>query len=144
MTDRPLRILLAEDNPVNQRVAQLMLARLGHQVDTVGTGFAAVRAVRHTDYDLVLMDVQMPELDGVGATEIIRAELPSSRQPPIVAVTASVLAEDRAAWRPSGDGRVLDQADPAPGVGGRAAHLRRPPPHPRSRNGDGGGAGVNV
>jgi len=102
VTDRPLRILLAEDNPVNQRVAQLMLARLGHQVDTVGTGFAAVRAVRHTDYDLVLMDVQMPELDGVGATEIIRAELPSSRQPPIVAVTASVLAEDRAACARAG------------------------------------------
>ena len=90
-----LRALVAEDNPVNQRVAQAMLARLGYRVDTVGNGMEAVEAVRTADYDVVLMDVQMPQLDGVAAAGRIRGELPPDRQPPIVGLSASVLAEDR-------------------------------------------------
>ena len=92
-----LRILLAEDNPVNQRVAQLMLTKLGHRVDTVSNGLEAVEAVRRAAYDVVLMDVQMPEMDGIQATEVIRAELAADQQPPIIALTAGVLADDRAA-----------------------------------------------
>jgi len=91
----PLRLLLAEDNPVNQRVAVLMLERLGQRVDVVADGAEAVRAVERTPYDLVLMDVQMPELDGLEATRRIRARLPADRQPRIVAMTADASTEDR-------------------------------------------------
>ena len=96
-TEDSLHVLVAEDNPVNQRVAQLMLAQLGHRVDIVGNGREAVEAVRRTSYDVVLMDVRMPQLDGMRAAEMIRTELPTDCQPPIIAVTASVLTEDRAA-----------------------------------------------
>jgi signal transduction histidine kinase/CheY-like chemotaxis protein len=98
----PLRVLVAEDNQVNQKVAQLMLARLGHRVDTVANGLEAVEALRRANYDVVLMDVQMPVLDGLEATRRIRAELPADRQPHIVAMTASVLVEDRTACRAAG------------------------------------------
>jgi len=94
-TGPSLRILLAEDNPVNQKVAQLLLAKLGHHVVTVDNGRQAVQAVHAEAFDMVLMDVHMPEMDGLEATRLIRAELPVDRQPYIVAVTASVLLEDR-------------------------------------------------
>jgi len=71
-TEDSLHVLVAEDNPVNQRVAQLMLAQLGHRVDIVGNGREAVEAVRRTSYDVVLMDVRMPQLDGMRAAEMIR------------------------------------------------------------------------
>ena len=92
---RRLRVLLAEDNVVNQRVALLLLERLGHRADVVANGLEAVEAVARTPYDVVLMDVQMPELDGLEATRRIRAELPQAAQPRIVAMTANALAEDR-------------------------------------------------
>jgi signal transduction histidine kinase/CheY-like chemotaxis protein len=92
---RHLRVLLAEDNVVNQRVAVLMLDRLGYRADVVANGLEAVEAVLSTPYDVVLMDVQMPELDGIGATERLRAQLPPERQPRIIAMTAGALAEDR-------------------------------------------------
>jgi signal transduction histidine kinase/DNA-binding response OmpR family regulator len=97
-----LRVLLAEDNLVNQKVAQLMLAKLGHRVDTVNNGREALDATRLVDYDVVLMDLHMPELDGIAATRLIRAELPLARQPAIAAMTASVLVEDRAACTAAG------------------------------------------
>ncbi len=89
-----LRILLAEDNPVNQQVATAMLVKRGHQVDVVGDGRAAVEAVAARGYDVVLMDIQMPELDGFGATERIRA-LPQGRTLPIIALTAHALSGER-------------------------------------------------
>jgi signal transduction histidine kinase/CheY-like chemotaxis protein/HPt (histidine-containing phosphotransfer) domain-containing protein len=92
---RALRVLVAEDDVVNQRVAQLMLERLGQRPDVVGDGVEAVEAVRRTPYDLVLMDVQMPQLDGLEATRRIRDELPPERQPRIVAMTAGATSEDR-------------------------------------------------
>lgn len=89
-----LRILVAEDNSVNQKVAMLMLDKLGQRADFVGNGQEAIDAVRQRPYDLVLMDVQMPVLDGHEATRRIRAELPKARQPRIVAMTASALSDD--------------------------------------------------
>lgn len=89
-----LRILLAEDNTVNQKVATLMLERLGQRPVVVANGEEALAAVRAAPYDLVLMDVHMPVMDGHEATRRIRAELPPERQPRIVAMTAGALVED--------------------------------------------------
>jgi PAS domain S-box-containing protein len=100
--DTVLRVLLAEDNAVNQKVCQLMLARLGHRVDTVGNGREALEAVVQQPYDVVLMDIHMPEMDGLDATRRIRTEVPADRQPHIVAVTASALISDRDACAAAG------------------------------------------
>ena len=93
---RSLRILVAEDNPVNQKVAVGILSRLGHSVVLAGNGVQAVDKWRQGRFDLVLMDVQMPELDGFGAArEIRRQELGSGHHTFIVAMTAHALSGDR-------------------------------------------------
>jgi CheY-like chemotaxis protein len=97
---RRLNVLLAEDNTVNQRLGRLMLEKLGHQVDVVGNGLEATVAARRGHYDAVLMDVEMPVMDGLEATRLIGRE-PGPR-PHIVAMTASVLLEDRRASREAG------------------------------------------
>ncbi|HYL57245.1 MAG TPA: response regulator, partial [Candidatus Acidoferrales bacterium] len=89
------RILLAEDHRVDQRVLEKMLERLGYRVDVVRNGREAVDAIRHTDYGVVLMDCQMPELDGYGATREIRYEFRGMRPIVIVGITASALRGDR-------------------------------------------------
>ncbi|MEO6875496.1 MAG: response regulator [Opitutaceae bacterium] len=91
----PLSILVAEDNAVNQRVAKLMLQRLGYEADFAANGIEAVNAVKTKTYDLILMDMQMPELDGPGATREICAHLPANERPRIVAMTASASSSDR-------------------------------------------------
>ncbi len=90
-----IRILLAEDNAVNQKVATLMLGRLGQRPDVVGDGVEALTALKAARYDLVLMDVQMPVMDGLEATREVRRLLPPEHQPRIVAMTAGALVEDR-------------------------------------------------
>lgn len=90
-----LRILLAEDNRINQKVATRLLERLGFRVDIAGNGLEAVEAVQRQVYDVVLMDVHMPELDGLAATSRIRELMPPERQPRIIALTACALGEDR-------------------------------------------------
>ncbi len=92
---KPLAILLAEDNKVNQLVAKRMLDRLGYRADIAGNGAEAVRAFKQRAYDVILMDVQMPELNGLEATREIRATLPTALQPWIIAMTANVMAGDR-------------------------------------------------
>jgi CheY-like chemotaxis protein len=90
----PLRILLAEDNSVNQKVTLLLLSGLGHTADVAANGLEVLAALRRQPYDLVLMDVQMPEMDGLEATRRIRQEWPD-KSPRIIALTASALREDQ-------------------------------------------------
>lgn len=90
-----LHILVAEDNPVNQRVALGMLKALGHQADIAENGSHAVAKVRHGQFDLILMDVQMPEMDGLEATRAIRMLDTPSAKVPIIAMTADATVEDR-------------------------------------------------
>lgn len=97
----PLRILLAEDNPVNQKLTTRVLSKLGyHQVEVAQNGLEAIEKFNEQFYDVVLMDVQMPELDGLEATRMIR--LKQYHQPIIIAMTANVMAEDKESCRQAG------------------------------------------
>ncbi|WP_309735979.1 response regulator [Chamaesiphon sp. OTE_75_metabat_556] len=91
----PLRILLAEDNLVNQKVAIHMLKRIGYQADVVMNGLEAIERLQHHPYDVILMDLQMPKMDGMEATRRILTEFPEHRCPTIIAMTANALEGDR-------------------------------------------------
>jgi two-component system, sensor histidine kinase and response regulator len=105
---RPLRILLAEDNVVNQRLAMRMLEKQGHTVVIAGDGVMALAELERARFDVVLMDVQMPLMDGVEATAAIRKEERSTGQHiPIIAMTAHAMLGDRQRFLASGmDGYV--------------------------------------
>lgn len=91
----PLRILLAEDNLVNQRVARLILQRFGYDCATAVNGREAVELARREEFDVILMDVQMPEMNGLDATGRIRALLPAGKRPWVIAMTANAMDGDR-------------------------------------------------
>ncbi|MEO5940675.1 MAG: response regulator [Candidatus Limnocylindrales bacterium] len=97
----PLRILLAEDNAVNQKLALRLLDRMGYQADVAGDGLEAMAALEREGYDVVLMDVQMPEVDGLEATRRIRTRWPDRRLR-IIAMTANAMAGDRDACLEAG------------------------------------------
>jgi CheY-like chemotaxis protein len=98
----PLRVLLAEDNVVNQKVAVLLLEKLGHRADVAANGLEVMQAMKRQPYDVILMDVQMPELDGLEACRRIHREWPPNQRPRIVAMTASAMEEDRQACLDAG------------------------------------------
>jgi PAS domain S-box-containing protein len=111
---QPLRILLAEDNPVNQEVAVHLIERRGHSVIVAENGRQALEAIERHSFDLVLMDVQMPEMGGLEATRIIREqEKASGRHLPIIAMTAHAMQGDREQCIESGmDGYLAKPIDP--------------------------------
>jgi signal transduction histidine kinase/DNA-binding response OmpR family regulator len=98
----PLHILLAEDHPVNQKVMKLMLERLGYRADIVANGLEVLQSFKRRDYDLVLMDIQMPEMNGIEATQRLRADLPHESQPRIIALTANALGGEREEYLAAG------------------------------------------
>ncbi|HEY7023820.1 MAG TPA: GAF domain-containing protein, partial [Candidatus Limnocylindrales bacterium] len=127
----PLAILLAEDNAVNQKLAIRLLANMGYAPDVAGDGKQAIDALKRTDYDVVLMDVQMPELDGLEATRRIRADWPE-RPLHIVAMTANAMAGDRDACLAAGMNDYISKPiRPAE----LAAALTRAPSHGAAANG---------
>ncbi len=97
-----LKILLVEDNQVNQLVATAMLAAQGYLVDVAGNGLEGVKAVINGNYDIVLMDIQMPEMNGVEATREIRALDGDNSSIPIIAVTAHAMHGDRETYLAAG------------------------------------------
>ncbi len=104
-----LRVLVAEDNHVNQRLLSMVLGHAGHAVDLAGNGAEAVEAVQRCPYDVVLMDMQMPVMDGPTATVAIRKLAGPAGRIPIIAVTANVLPEHRAQCISSGMNGVLSK-----------------------------------
>ncbi len=100
--DPTLRVLIAEDNAINQRVALRTLSRMGLTADAVANGAEALAALHARPYDVVLMDIQMPEMDGLEATRRLRQELPPEAQPHVIALTANAMQGDREACLEAG------------------------------------------
>lgn len=91
----PLRILLAEDHLVNQKMALLLLQRMGYRADVASNGIEVLKALHRQPYDVVLMDVQMPKMDGLTATHQICSQWPPPKRPRIIAMTANAMRGDR-------------------------------------------------
>ncbi len=111
---QPLRILMAEDNRVNQKVILGMLARYGYRADVAANGLEVLESLHRQPYDVVLMDVEMPEMDGEEATHCIRRQLELSRQPYIIAMTANAFEDQRRQYLNTGMNDYISKpVDPA-------------------------------
>jgi PAS domain S-box-containing protein len=130
-----LRILLAEDNAMNRKVALGLLKRLGYGADVASNGLEALEALQRRPYDVVLMDVQMPELDGLDASRRICAQWPPESRPHIIAMTANALPEDREACFSAGMNDYVAKPIRAEEL---AAALKRAQPLPNRDVGSGG------
>jgi CheY-like chemotaxis protein len=132
--ESPYRVLLCEDNPVNQKIALLLLAKLGIRADVAGNGEEALRAVERQRYEAILMDVQMPLMDGLEATRLIRRDLPPEQQPYIIAMTAHAMPGDRERCLESGMDDYLQKPIQVHGLAEafeRMSSRSRPAPSPR-------------
>jgi PAS domain S-box-containing protein len=146
---QPLRVLLAEDNPVNQEVAVQMLERRGHSVIVAENGRQALTAIERHKFDLVLMDVQMPEMGGLEATQLIREkEKSTGRHLPIVAMTAHAMQGDRERCIAAGmDGYLAKPIDPksflqtVEGISQQVTQSEKGPQETAAREGDDDGSG---
>jgi signal transduction histidine kinase/DNA-binding response OmpR family regulator len=122
----PRRVLLAEDDAVNRKMTRRLLEKMGHETDTASTGREVLAALDQQAYDVVLMDVHMPEMDGLEATRRLREETAPEAQPYVIALTASVMKEDRARCREAGMDAFLSKPV-------RRAELARALARPRRR-----------
>jgi CheY-like chemotaxis protein len=125
----PARLLIVEDNPVNQKVLTRMLQKLGYEPEVANHGRDGLAAAKARIFDLVLMDIEMPEMDGPTTSRAMRAELEASHQPVIVAVTAHALAEEQNACLAAGMDACLTkpiQVRELTAVLARYPELRRP------------------
>jgi CheY-like chemotaxis protein len=128
---RPMRILLAEDNVVNQKVALRILERLAYRGDVAANGLEVLQALERQDYDVVLMDIQMPEMDGLETTARIRRQRPMENQPWIIALTANALVGDRERYLAAG---MNDYISKPVKIEDLAAVLTRCPAHSPGAN----------
>ena len=124
-TDRPRAVLLAEDGPVNQLLVRWILEKAGHSVAIVETGAQAVEAIASAHYDIVFMDIQMPDMDGLEATTRIRQSAPSGRRIPVIALTAHAMEGDRERCLAAGmDGYISKPINPDMLLTALAEHTR--------------------
>lgn len=138
-----LRILLAEDNALNQQVALRLLGQLGYAADVAPNGLEALQALERQPYDVVLMDVQMPELDGLEASRRICERWPAETRPRIIAMTANAMPEDRAACFAAGMDDYV--AKPIrPNELGEALSRARPLSDTRTASAEGAGASLDA
>jgi CheY-like chemotaxis protein len=105
--NHPLRLLVAEDNPVNQKVILMTLAKLGYRADAVCNGLEAVECGSRKTYDMLVLDMQMPEMDGLEAAQTLRRTIPAESMPYMVALTANAFTEDRTACLAAGMNEFL-------------------------------------
>jgi PAS domain S-box-containing protein len=137
----PLRILVAEDNVVNQQLALLVLQKLGYRAEVTANGLEALQALEREPYDVVLMDVQMPTMDGLEATRRIHQRWPEGRRPHVIAATASAMQEEREACLAAGMDDYLSKPirvdELAAALGRCRPHIAPQPPAPAGGSGEG-------
>lgn len=126
---QPFSILLVEDNRINQKVCLGMLQRLGYKATVASNGVQALVALSQNEFDVVLMDIQMPELDGVSTTRRIRTQWPEARQPYIIAMTANALKGDREEYLSVGMDSYLSKPIRLKDLERALGDVRLPQPH---------------
>jgi PAS domain S-box-containing protein len=128
----PLRILVAEDNVVNQQLAVLLLKKIGYRADVAANGLEVLEALGRESYDVVIMDVQMPAMDGLETTRQIRQRWPAGRQPHVIAATASAMPEEREACLAAGMNAYLSKPIRVESLATALSNCRPHPPRTAS------------